>query len=167
MYSTVIAATAYFADRLHETAWSASSNEDRRRALIAATRIIDTMGYKGTKASVYAAVLANPDASDAEIRAAEASQEHEFPRGADTDVPHDVLTACYEIAYALLDGVDPQMELENLGVSSQGIESVRTSYARAGKPIEHIINGVPSYTAWRYLRPFLRDGDTINLRRVN
>ncbi len=67
---------------------------------------------------------------------------------------------------ALLDDRDPDMELEALGISSQGIESVRTTYARNQVPIEHLINGVPSTLAWRLIRPFLRDSDSIKLIRV-
>lgn len=58
------------------------------------------------------------------------------------------------------------MELETLGISSQGIDSVRTTYARNQVPIEHLINGVPSNAAWRLLRPFLRDEDAVKLVRV-
>ena len=51
---------------------------------------------------------------------AEGSQELEFPRGADTEVPEAIRRACYEIAHTLLDGKDPELELENLGIVSQG-----------------------------------------------
>jgi len=57
--------------------------------------------------------------------------------------------------------------LENLGITSQGYASVRTTYARNQVPIEHIINGVPSPQAWRWLKPFLRDDDAIKLSRVS
>ncbi|MGN6461659.1 MAG: methionine synthase [Pseudolabrys sp.] len=68
---------------------------------------------------------------------------------------------------SLLDGKDPELELENLGISSQGYESVRTTFSRSQVPIEHIINGVPNASAWRLLRPFLRDEDAIKLARVS
>ena len=91
----------------------------------------------------------------------------EFPRGADTEVPEAIRIACYEIAHSLLDGKDPELELENLGIVSQGYASVRTTYSRAHVPIEHIVNGVPNVLAWRHLRPFLRDEDAIRLSRVS
>src|SRR5690606_27134828 len=102
-----------------------------------------------------------------EIRAAEASQVLEFPRGDDTEVPEAIRRACYEIAHALLDGKDPEMELEALGITSQGFHSVRTTYSRNQVPIEHLIHGVPAVLAWNLLKPFLRDDDAIRLSRVS
>jgi hypothetical protein len=163
-YGTLQEAIDYFGHRLHETAWSDSDPADRPKALWAATQIIDTLNYKGVKATVYA--LAST-ATAAEIREAEASQPMEFPRGSDTEVPEAIRRACYEIAYSLLDGKDPEMELENLGVISQGFSSVRTTYQRSQVPIEHLINGVPNALAWRLIRPFLRDGDALKIVRIS
>ena len=147
-YGTLIEAGTYFSARLHEYAWSEASTPNREKALRAATTIIDTLNYKGDKAGG-------------------AAQELEFPRGTDTEVPEDIRKACYEIAHALLDGKDPEMELEMLGVSSQGVSSVRTTFSRGQAPVEHIVNGVPSATAWRFIRPFLRDDGSVRLLRVS
>jgi hypothetical protein len=166
-YGTLIEGDAYFAARLHEYAWSEASSDNREKALRGATAIIDKLNYKGDKATVYALLQSNPSATLEEIRAQEAAQELEFPRGADTDVPEDIRKACYEIAHSLLDGKDPEMELEMLGVSSQGVSSVRTTFARNQSPVEHIVNGVPSATAWRYMRPYLRDDGSVQLVRVS
>ena len=160
-------ATEYFAQRLHETAWSAASDGDREKALLGATQIIDGLNFKGCKHSVYTLLDANSAADASDIQAAEASQALEFPRGADTEVPEAIRRACYEIAYALLDGKDPELELENLSIESMGYGQVRTGYSRNQVPIEHIINMVPSSVAWRLLRPFLRDGDAVKLSRVS
>jgi len=160
-------ATGYFAQRLHETAWSDASDANREKALIAARGIIDGLNYKGNKASVYTLLQANPSASQDAIRAAEVSQSLEFPRGADTEVPEAIRIAEYEIAYALLDGKDPELELENLAISAMGYGAVKTSYERSQLPIEHIINLVPSSVAWRLLKPFLRDSDAIKLSRLS
>ena len=160
-------ATSYFAQRLHETAWSAASDADCEKALIAARGIIDSLNYKGYKASVYTLLQANPSAAQEQIRAAEASQPLEFPRGADTEVPEAIRIAEYEIAYALLDGKDPELELENLAISAMGYGTVKTTYERAQLPIEHIINLVPSSVAWRLLKPFLRDSDALHLSRMS
>ena len=100
-------------------------------------------------------------------RAADASQELEFPRGADTAVPEAIRRAEYELAYSLLDGVDPQMELENLSVTAQGYAEVRTHYERNMVPIEHLINLVPNPLAWSLLKPFLRDDQAVRLSRVS
>lgn len=175
-YGTLIEGNDYFDSRLHERSWFASSVDERPKALWAATRIIDTLNFKGFKAAVwtllqehgltdYPKYVTKP--TEDEIREAYLSQSLEFPRGSDTDVPQDIRIACYELAHSLLDGKDPEMELENLGVASQGYPSVRTTYNRAQLPIEHLINGVPNMLAWRLLRPFLRDGDAIKLSRVS
>ena len=166
-YGTLSEANEYFALRLHSTAWLDSSVADRPKALWAATLIVDALNFKGYKAPVYALLAATPLATSEEIRTAEASQALEFPRGEDTVVPEDIRRASYEIAYAILDGKDPELELENLGIVSQGYASVRTTYARNQVPIEHIVNGIPSPQAWRWLKPFLRDDDAIRLSRVS
>jgi hypothetical protein len=166
-YGTLQEANDYFSGRLHEYAWSNASVDDRPKALRAATRIIDTLNYKGNKHTVFVLLNGDPDANEDAIRGQEAAQVLEFPRGADTSVPEAVRLACYEIAHSLLDGKDPEAELENLGIVSQGLSSVRTTYSRTQVPIEHIINGVPNATAWRYLRPFVRDDDAIKLSRVS
>jgi hypothetical protein len=166
-YGTLQEAQDYFGNRLHERAWSSATVDDRPKALWAATLIVDALNYKGYKSTVYTLLVANSLATPEEIREAEAAQELEFPRGADTEVPEDIRLATYEISYALLDGKDPELELETLGIVSQGYASVRTSYSRNHIPIEHIINGIPSPQAWRWLRPFLREDDAIKLSRIS
>lgn len=146
IYGTLLSALEYFSKRLHSRPWDQATVEDKNKALIAATRIIDALNFKGQKTDL--------------------DQHHEFPRDGDTVVPAAIEQATYEIAISLLDGRDPDMELESLGISSQGIESVRTTYNRTKPPIEHLINGVPSSQAWRLLRPFLRDENSITLIRV-
>jgi hypothetical protein len=166
-YGDEVEADDYFSKRLHEYAWTEASASDHTKALWAATLIIDALNFKGVKKAVYDLLAANPSASDEEIRVANASQTLEFPRDSDTVVPEAVRIACYEISHSLLDGKDPEMELENLGITSQGFGSVRTSYNRTQIPIEHIINGIPSSQAWRYLMPFLRDDEAIRISRVS
>ena len=166
-YGTVASANAYFDARLHEDAWTDAPAVDRPKALWAATLIIDALNYKGVKSTVYTLLEGDPSASEEEIREAEKSQSREFPRGEDTEVPEAIYMACYDIAYALLDGRDPDLDLENLGISSEGFGAVRTAYTRSQKLIEHIVNCVPSNRAWQRLKPFLRDADIIELSRVD
>jgi hypothetical protein len=170
-YGTLDEANGYFSKRLHETAWSGASDADHEKALIAARATIDALNFKGVKASVYTVCgSSDPDASGVDpsvIQAAEASQPLEFPRGTDTEVPESIRVAAYEIAHALLDGKDPELELENLAISAMGYGTVKTTYERAQLPIEHIINMVPSSVAWRLLMPFLRDSDSFHLSRMS
>jgi len=166
-YGTLVQADSYFASRLHESAWSDADPADRPKALWAATQIIDALNYKGYKHCVYTLLQANPSATQEQIRAAEVNQPLEFPRGADAEVPEAIRIAEYEIAHALLDGKDPELELENLAVNAMGYGAVKTSYERSQLPIEHIINLVPSSVAWRLLKPFLRDSDALKVLRLS
>lgn len=165
-YGTVAEGDTYFGARLHPKAWDTSAPIDKEKALRNATQIIDTLAFKGCKNAVHVLLLASPDATEEQIRAAEASQEREFPRGADTTVPEDIAIATYQIADALLDDVDPELELENLMVNEQKFADVKIAFSRRNVPNDHILNGVPSATAWRYLQPFLRDGRAIKHVRV-
>ncbi len=179
IYGSVPEATDYFASRLHEHAWTGAVPTDRPKALLAATRIIDYLNFKGEKAAIHTLLLANGCACDAssaleagcvtkeQLQEASLSQPLEFPRGSDTEVPEAIRRACYEIAHSLLDDKDPELELENLGITSHGFASVRTSYSRSHVPIEHLINMVPNAMAWRILKPFIRDDDAVKLRRVS
>ena len=89
-----------------------------------------------------------------------------FLCGSDTTVPTAIVQACYEIAYSLLDGRDPELELEALGITQQAYGPIQTSFNRNQVPLEHLINGVPNALAWRLLRPFLRSSDQIKLTRI-
>ena len=166
-YGTVDEATAYFAGRLHENAWTDADPADRPKALQAATRIIDTLNFKGDKHSAWLLFRDHKRHSLEQIHAAEAAQVLEFPRDSDVEVPEEIRIACFEIAHALLDGRDPELEVEALAITQQNYGSVQTSYSRAGSPLEHVANGVPSVMAWRLLRPFLRSSDEITFSRVS
>jgi len=170
MYGSLVKANAYFLTRLHTDAWDNESTVNQTKAMYTATRIIDRLNYKGYKNSVYLVLEAAEeydDVTQAERRAAEITQALEFPRDADTVTPEDIETACFEIALALLDGVDPDIELENLGTTGQNYGGVKTTYNRDQQPIEHLLHGVPSAMAWRILKPFLRDGRAVTTVRVN
>lgn len=145
-YYTVDEANTYFADRLNSEPWDAATNENRRKALAMATAIIDRLSYIGAKTV--------------------ADQENEFPRDDDTVVPADIKKASAEIALALLDGVDPEMEFQNLFLASQGYSSIRVNYDQV-QPAPNVVAGIPSVTAWRYLLPYLRDPMELQLNRTS
>jgi len=145
-YMTVEDADLYFANRLYVRTWECSSAEEKRKGLYSATEIIDRLNFSGVKAV--------------------STQTNQFPRDTDTVVPDDVQKAAAEIALALLDGVDPDMEYENLALKSQGYGGVKSTYSEdASQP--HKVAGIPSVMAWRYLRPYLRDPNGLQLFRVN
>lgn len=166
IYGSRIEADEYFLTKLHEVFWSEATVEEQDESLLVARRSIDTLSYKGCKATVFALLQADPCATDEEIREAEAAQALEFPRGEDTIIPEDIRIAEYEEAYARLGGTDPELEYEALSVTQQQIELVRTSFERSNVPSEHLVNGIGSLVAWRRLRPYLRDGRSLRLLRV-
>lgn len=148
-YDTYTNANTYFANRLHIVAWTNSTQSQKTIALTEASARIDRLRFKGEKV--------------------ESTQDLEFPRNNDDDelIDYgDIKIACYEVAFSLLDGVDPDLELENLAVSAGGISSARTTYDRGEVP-EHFAAGIPSAYAWTFLRPFLRPSGTIKIRRVS
>ena len=133
-------------NRLNTSAWDDSSEADKTIAIRMATEIIDTLNFIGDRT--------------------DSTQDLEFPRDEDTEIPIGIQRACFEIALALLDGADPDFDFANLNLVSQGIANVRSTYNRAS-PLPHIIAGVPSPTAWRLLLPYLRDWHALKLSRVD
>ena len=144
-YITLLNAENYFLGRFNSDAWNSASADDKQTVLVQATRLIDCLNYEGVKT--------------------DDSQATEFPRDGGTVVPIEISIATCEIAFSLLDGVDPEQELNSLATSSQGYGSVRETYDRT-QSVEHFRAGIPSAVAWAYLKPFLHDPAQINLSRV-
>jgi hypothetical protein len=171
-YGTLGEANTYFANRLHSTAWTTAAAADKPKALLQACQIIDNLNYRGVKNSLYV-IMYDSDGelldtpTQAAIDAANASQELEFPRGRDTVVPEPIKMAQWDIAYALLDGFDPDAALDAMRVLSQSYSSVRTTYADGDASNEYLLYGIPTGTAWRWLKPYLCDGRIIRLRRAD
>ena len=145
-YASQAEGDTYFGGKLYTEAWDNATSTEKDKSLIQATRIIDRLNFKGSKT--------------------DDDQELQFPRDDDSAIPDNIKSACCEIAYALLDGVDPELEFENLSMVSQGYANVRSTYDRQA-PAEHLVAGVPSVTAWRYLLPYLRDTRAVDLSRAN
>lgn len=146
-YATITQATSYIeANKLpiHRCPWDDSVTEDKQVALNIATKIIDRLNYAGDKT--------------------DSTQVNQFPRGGDTSVPQEVEQAAIEIALALLDGVDVELERENLMATQLNYADARSTYNRTSVP-EHIVVGVPSSVALDLLRPFLRDEKAVHLNR--
>ena len=154
----------YLAGKLNASVWYAAPPADRHAAIIAATRIINRLNFKGVPAAVYHA--RESGASDVQIRALFDQQESAFPRDANTHIPQRVKDACCEIAFAILDGYDPDQEVRALATVSEGVGplSIRATYDRTQAP-EWVLAGVPTPTAWQLLRPYLRDPGTIRVSR--
>lgn len=145
-YTNITDADAYFVTRLNSEAWDNAVDADKTAALTMATEAIDRLNYLGQKT--------------------DSAQVNQFPRDADTDVPDDIEKACAELALTLLDGVNPELEFEQLNMVSQGYANVRSTYDRSTPP-PHVVAGIVSVTAWRYIKPYLRDVHSVNVFRVS
>jgi len=146
MYATIAWCTTYFSTVLNVEPWTEATDAERTAALTMATDAIDRLNFLGEKT--------------------DSSQTNQFPRDADTIVPEDIQKASAEIALRLLDGVDPEIEFEQLGMVSQGYANVRSTYDRS-QPPPHIVAGIVSITAWRFLKPYLRDWRGVKVNRVS
>jgi hypothetical protein len=146
VYCTSAYVQTYLNDRLGTDAWNDASAADRTKAIAMATRLIDRLNFYDDKAST--------------------AQTLQFPRGDDTEVPADIKYACCEIALRLLDGVDPELEYEALRLTTQKYSDVTIQFDKDNIQ-EHILAGIPSIEAWRYLRPYVRDHRSMRLERVS
>ena len=167
-YGTLLGANAYFEARLHSESWSDSTPSDRPKALLEATRIIDSLNYRGVKNAVwlimyeadphntgnYTKILVNSPSRQAIIDA-DATQELEFPRGQDTSAPGEVEWACYEIAIALIEGFDSEDAVTLASTTRQAYSAVRTTYADGSATMEYLVYGIPTARVWQWLKPYL------------
>lgn len=168
-YGTLSEANNYFDNRLRSVAWRRAKTIDKKSAMVEATQMIDRLNFAGIKSI--------------------AEQVHQFPRGPvprrvnpnslttpcgcsnatvrdpDIEVPTDIKKACFEIAIKLIQGYDPDREADILAVNQQAYSNVRTGYDRSYVP-DYMAAGIPSFRAWTYLRPYLRDPHEIDFVRV-
>ena len=144
-YCTEAEANTYLTARLNVEAWEDASSADRVKALNMSTDAIDRLSYLGKKT--------------------DEDQVNQFPRGTDVAVPQDIQDACAELALRFLDGIDPELEYENLQQVQQGYANVKSTYDRSRAP-EHVAAGITSIVAWRKIRPYLRDPASLEIHRV-
>ena len=145
-YGSLQGSNNYFASLLHGEKWEYLRIDRKVKALISASKRIDQLNFAGTKT--------------------DASQPLQFPRGTDTLVPVEIEEATYEVALALLKGIDPDTERDNLSATVQAYGSVRTEYDRTSLP-PYIVAGIPSQTAWIKLLPFLEARRVVKLSRTD
>jgi len=148
-YDTYVNADTYFAARLHVDAWDDATNSDKTKALTEGSSRIDRLQFRGSK------VLE--------------TQDLEFPRyyGDEADgtetVPDDIKIACYEVAFALLEDIDIDYDPS---VTGRVFADVRTTYDRMS-PQAHLLAGIPSVYAWKFLQPYFARAKSIKTYRVN
>ena len=144
-YGTLEGANTYFDNMPRNDLWQESENDQKKSALVEATRLLDNLNYAGSKFS--------------------AAQLHEFPRGTDTVVPKAIQMATYELANRLLDGSNTDYEVDNLSAESRSYGGAKTTYNRVFVQ-EHLASGIVSFKAWAYIKPYLRDPGQLTLSRV-
>jgi hypothetical protein len=148
IYGTIEDANEYFATRLYED-WSGQPESKQFAALLAATRAVDLLARYGLLAG-YKTVT---------------SQDLEFPRNGDTEVPQDLLFAVFEEAAERLRGRDPAIELEQTKVNSEQTGGRGASFDRNSKAFVGLQHGFVSITAWQYLAQFLESQATFDITR--
>lgn len=145
MYISVADADAYFEKKYNSQLWVGSNSTAKSKALSEASLLLDNFNYVGTKT--------------------QDSQEHEFPRDSDTEIPEKMQWACAEIAYSIIDGFNVDESIAQLSITSQGFSAARVTYTRDNVP-EHLRYGIPSVLAWGYMRPYLQPVDMIKINKV-
>lgn len=149
-YATVDEASAYFADRLDVAAWDAAGAEERAKALVTATSVLDDQTWVGSAVS--------------------ATQPLAFPRtesyfdprlGSYVDLttvtPDRLLKAVYEQAYHLLnnDGL-----LDDTGsVTTLSVSAINLSEMKAPNLIPGVVK--------RMIKPMLVNGGAAGWWRAN
>lgn len=146
IYGTLQGADNYHASMLEGQRWGCTDQTRRFQALVSATKRIDRLNFIGVKA--------------------DDSQSLQFPRGTDTLVPGDIEQACYDLALALLKGVEPDTEHVNSLTTVQAYGGLRSEFDRSSV-LEYIANGIPCLTAWQKLFPYLQARSEIELRRIS
>ena len=92
--------------------------------------------------------------------------DHAWPRYDESDIPDSIKEATILMAFDLLNGIDPDKEIESLNLTSAAYGSLRTSYTRDQIPA-YILAGITSAKVWSYILPYLNENNQIKLQRVS
>lgn len=144
-YASIAEAQVYMDGVIYSDAWDSATTVERTKALLNATRLIDRLNFLGTK---------NDE-----------DQDLQFPRYDDTSVPTDIKYASAAIANALLDGVDPEIEFQNLKLLQAGLSGAKSTYDRDSTQPQ-TADGIGSFTAWTFLKPYIVDPGTVEIHHV-
>lgn len=145
MYGSVVGANRYWSEQLSGQKWSTYTLDLKQRALITATKILDDLNFAGSKT--------------------DEDQPLEWPRFDQTDVPQAIQEASYELAFALVKGIDPQKEYDEAFVKLRYFGKIRVDYEHGGLVPEYLVAGIPSLVTWNKLKPYLSRDISLKLRR--
>ncbi len=166
MYLTPAEADNYFASKLNTFKWQNAPQGDKIAALTQATDIINRLRFRGLKTVIWHAYQGSETLTDDQLRDLNLQQPNAFPRDGALAIPEDIKKACCEIAFALIDGYDPDKELRAVATVSESVGpmGIRSTFDRS-RVVAWVQAGVPSPTAWQYLLPYLRDPAAISIGR--
>lgn len=167
-YGTLLKANQYFSTRLNIPSWNNASDIEKVNGLRMATQTIDRLNFSGDKANSNQ-LLQFPRSNTQIVPAQNASDDTQgftIITTFDVVIPIDIEIATYLCAYRFLDGWDSDYEIDNLQAIENKYAGSSSKYDRTVVP-EYIKAGIPSATAWSYLRAFLRDPMEITLSRVS
>jgi hypothetical protein len=144
-YADLNYAAEYLQLRLGTIDWDAATDQQKEAALQMAADDLDRLPLIGYRTS--------------------REQERRFPRNDETEVPENVKKANVELALEYLKGVDSQEEYSLLTRQEVMYGPIREK--RHPQLVEpHIVAGIPSLRAFRYMIPFLRDERSVSLVRT-
>lgn len=143
LYLTLEAAEVYYSTRLNIEEWTASSEDEKNRALATAERIILKLPFSGTRNSADAV----------------------FPRNGDTSIPEQVTDAMYEEALSRLSGRDNIKDMTDLHVTSSHTAGFSTTVdPTVDRP--WLLYSLTSPLAYQWLAPYLIDPRTFAVKQA-
>lgn len=190
-YGSTVNGDIFFSQRLDGSSWESATPQYKIRALTMATQAIDRLNFCGDKTDP-AQILQFPrknisflfpslsadnnsnsfnnyvqifaDNTDV-VPTVFTSDYGVYLESQDSLIPNDIEVAAYLCANKFLDGYDPDVEIINLMAIQNKQGNAVTMYDRSFIP-EFIKAGIPSATAWAYLRPYLRNPYELDMLRA-
>ena len=148
-YTTIIEADEYLSvglDSLYDP-WFDTTEEVKVKALESATRMMMRLPWAGLPAT--------------------ATQRLWHPVAGETAIPERLKEACALIAVELLRGKEVEKEYLSVALSSERFARISATRDTNLSP-PHLLAGIPSFEAWRLIRPYLMNElGEINLVRVD
>lgn len=142
MYNTEEELTTYYTTRLNTGVWTNANESDKLAANTMAGKRIDMLSFIGTRTAT--------------------TQEHEFPRNDETDIPTIIKEAHAEIVLKFLQGYDSEESANEVTAKKRTFSGVSTTYD-TDTPRPWLTTGVMSKTAWELMLPWLSDSTSVRI----
>lgn len=176
-YVSLPEAEQYFSVRLNSDSWYNAVQKDKIAALTMATMDINQLNFIGCKADpsqplAFPRNIAQPTPSTPVYLSITGIVYYNDPYNNMPNPlvptqpilinPPQINSACCEIAYNYLDGVEIETELNRLLVTHQHYTNVTEAYASANEAKRA---GINSNKAWIYLKPYVNNGFQLTLTK--